>query len=372
MTNDNTPIDLSPSLGGAREPPRPWWHVRRGMLVALLLSLGVHLAVSLIPDQEPETPDSIPLTATIQEIPPPPAPAAVPSPTPSPKAKPKPAPVAPPAPVASAPEPSPAAETAPTAEPEQALAEEHAAPPTAEPFGPPALAEAVEAPVTPPIERKTLPPRIDLSYQVFYGTQGFLIGAATYRLEHADNRYRIATVGEARGLAALLLRGRGRMESRGLITPAGLQPHEFIVDRFNKRGAERAEFDWENGVATLHDNQVVALELPTFDLLALMWQFYFQPPESDRQSFALATTRRVNRVTVARERKETISWANGPIETEVWHRTSEDGKTEAYAWLAPSLRWIPVKMRVVNTTRGTIEALLDQIRVDEPNGVAIQ
>ena len=30
-----------------------------------------------------------------------------------------------------------------------------------------------------------------------------------------DNQYRIATVGEARGLAALLLRGQGRIESRG-------------------------------------------------------------------------------------------------------------------------------------------------------------
>jgi acetolactate synthase-1/2/3 large subunit len=34
-------------------------------------------------------------------------------------------------------------------------------------------------------------------------------------------------------------------------------------------------------------------------------------------------------------------------------------------WLAPTLRHIPVKMRVSNTDRGTIEVLLDSIRVDE-------
>ena len=42
-----------------------------------------------------------------------------------------------------------------------------------------------------------------------------------------------------------------------------------------------------------------------------------------------------------------------------------DGKTDAYVWLAPSLRYIPVKMRVVNTDRGTLEVLLRSIRVDE-------
>src|SRR6185437_8591103 len=49
----------------------------------------------------------------------------------------------------------------------------------------------------------SLPPRVDLAYRVFLGTRGFMIGDATYRFEHDGNRYRISTVGEARGLAAL-------------------------------------------------------------------------------------------------------------------------------------------------------------------------
>jgi hypothetical protein len=213
---------------------------------------------------------------------------------------------------------------------------------------------------------KSLPPRVDLAYKIFYGTQGFQIGSATYRFEHANNRYRMSTVGEARGLAALLLRGQGRIESHGLITAAGLQPLELVVDKFNRRGQERAEFDWEAGIATLHENQTAALELPTFDPLSAIWAFYFRPPDADRQAFAMATTRRVHQVVGTRERTEAIEWADGRVDTEVWHRTSADGKTEAWVWLAPSLRWLPVKMRVTNTTRGTVEALLDAIRVDEP------
>lgn len=352
--NESAP-GLAPS-----EPTRRWWRVRPALALAFALSLVIHAVLSLMPDDLGDDPASTPLSATIRELPPPPLASAAPAP-PVPKPKPRrstPAPAAAPEVAASTAEPAPAAGPAPAAVAAEAPAEDQAAP------APPVLAEDV-ASAEPPVVQKVLPPRVDLAYRVYFGSGGLWIGSATYRFEHADNRYRIATVGEARGLAALLFRGKGRMESRGVITGAGLQPHEFVVDKFNQRGAERAEFDWESGIATLHGDQVAALDLPTFDILALMWQFYFQPPSADRQSFALATTRRIVRATVSRERAETIEWGHGAVDTEVWRRTSDDGKTDAMVWLAPSLRWLPVKMRVANTTRGTVEAVLADIRVDE-------
>jgi hypothetical protein len=75
---------------------------------------------------------------------------------------------------------------------------------------------------------------------------GFMIGDTTYRFEHSGDRYRISTVGQARGLAALIVRGKGKVESRGRITPTGLKPYEFAIERGSADKREVAFFDWDS------------------------------------------------------------------------------------------------------------------------------
>ncbi|MBP6565004.1 MAG: hypothetical protein KA200_05220, partial [Burkholderiales bacterium] len=65
------------------------------------------------------------------------------------------------------------------------------------------------------------------------------------------------------------------------------------------------------------------------------------------------------------EGTETVIWPYGEVEAERWHRTSVDGSTESIAWLAPGLRYLPIRMRVSNTLRGTLEVVLASIRVDD-------
>jgi hypothetical protein len=117
-------------------------------------------------------------------------------------------------------------------------------------------------------------------------------------------------------------------------------------------------------VVLLTDNKTAGLELPTFDPLAALWQFYFAPPENDDVEFNVATTRRVYRARFHRVGAETISLSFGEVESEIWDRTGGDGNLTARVWLAPSLHHVMVKMRVSNG-RITGEALLDSIHVDE-------
>ena len=333
--------------------------ISRGMLrphnvlaLALTASLSVHLALTQWPLPPPHEVDSPPpLTATITELPPPPAPP-VSKPAPKPRKRPAVATSAAPA-IATEPPPTmPAAEAAQTP-PESApvLAEA--------PLDEPVAVSKPEAP-----QPKQLPPRIDLAYRAFLGTRGFFIGEAVYRLEHEANQYTISTVAEARGLVALFFPGQAKARSEGAITNAGLQPNSYSIERTVNYRRESATFDWETGMVLLNDDKAAPLEMPTFDPLVVLWQFYFAPPEQDVAQFNIATTRRIYHYSFKRAGTETLTLPFGEIETEVWRRQSGDGSIDAQVWLAPSLHFVVAKLRLSND-RATVEALLDSIRVDD-------
>ena len=327
---------------------------RRALALAVVASALVHLALTLSPAPSPGDIDSPPpLVATITELPPPPPVAALPSP--KPKRRPHaaiafaaPAPMIP----ESIPAPSAEFEPAPLLEPPPVLA--------GLPFDEPVPAPPMES-LPPP---KQLPPRIDLAYRTYLGTHGFFIGDAIYRLEHSANQYKISTVAEARGLAALLFHGQARARSEGAITNAGLQPNSYSIERTSNYRRESATFDWETGMVLLNDDKSAPLEIPTFDPLVVLWQFYFAPPEQDETQFNIATTRKVYRYSFHRIGSETLTLPFGKVETQVWRRHSGDGSIDAQVWLAPSLHFVAVKLRLSND-RATIEALLDSIRVDD-------
>ena len=339
----------------------PWFRAasrnpRRVLVVALVVSLLVHLALTQWPVRSSEdTEASPPLAVAITELPPPPAPTAQPV---APKPRPKRA-----APVPTAAVPSATVMPEPAPEP-VAAAEPEPAPP--EPASTP-LDEPVAVPATgPALPAKQLPPRVDLAYSAFLGTHGFLIGQAVYRLDHSGNYYTISTVAEARGLASLFFHGQGRATSVGTITPTGLQPTTFSIARTGTSNDRReiATFDWETGMVLLNEDKSAALELPTFDPLVVLWQFYFAPPETDEMQFNIATTRKVYHYGFRRDGAETVALPFGDVETQIWRRQSGDGAIDAQVWLAPSLHFVAVKVRLSNA-RATVELLLDSIRVDE-------
>ena len=339
------------------DPQASAWRRRSLLVLALLVSLLVHLALTQWPVSVQGEPEPLPpLSATLTELPPPPVAAAT-----KPAAKPRvrravpvATPEAPVADVAAATPPEPAAEAT-----------------AAAPFGPPAEAAAppldvpAVASAEPLTPTKPLPPRVDLAYQAFLGTNGFLIGEAVSRLDHSGNDYKISTVAQARGLASLFFSGQGRATSQGTITSTGLQPSRFTLSRTGS-GNDRQEtvnFDWETGIVVLNDDKAAPLEMPTFDPLVVLWQFYFAPPEQDAIKFNIATTRRVYHYGFRRVRDETVALPFGDVEAQVWERESGDGQLDAQVWMAPSLHFVAVKVRLSNA-RATVELRLDSIRVD--------
>lgn len=321
------------------------------LTLAFVASVVLHLAITQwdVRFSDPIA-DLPPLTATITELPPPPAPLAAARPA-KPRRHVRVA--TPAAPVVAAPEPT--VEQASTEVPD-AIAQALPAPP---PFDEPVVSSTEIQPLP-----KELPPRIDLAYRAFLGTRGFFVGDAVYRLEHSANQYKISTVGEARGLAALLFRGQGKATSEGAITAAGLQPNSYTTERTSNNRRESASFDWETGMVQLSDDKYLPLELPTFDPLTVLWQFYFAPPGQDDAEFNIATTRKIYHYVFHRTGSETVTLPFGDVEAEIWRRQSGDGGIEAQVWLAPSLHHVAIKIRISND-RATVEALLDSIHVDD-------
>jgi hypothetical protein len=328
----------------------------RVLAVALAASVLVHLSLTQWPIRPPGEVEITPLSATITELPPPPVATTEPAAL-KPKAKRRPPIATAAAPIATV-QSEPAPVEAAPGEPGPAPTETAAEPPLDEP-----VAVATPEPQAPP---KQLPPRVDLAYRAFLGTHGFLIGEAVYRLDHTANEYKISTIAEARGLAALFVHGQGRAMSQGTITSTGLQPSSFSIARTGTSNDRReaATFDWETGMVLLNGDQSVPLELPTFDPLVVLWQFYFAPPDQDQMQFNIATTRKVYHYGFRRDGTETITLPFGDVETQVWRREFGDGQLDAQVWLAPSLRFVAVKVRL-STARATVELLLDSIRVDE-------
>jgi hypothetical protein len=337
-----------PEGAGTRYP-------RRVLVLALFASLLLHLVVTQWPVRMAEDAQtSPPLAVAITELPPPPSPSAQPA---ARKPRPKRA-----APVPTAAVPAATVMPEPAPEPGAAAEPEPAAPAPAAPL----LDEPVVTAAAEPAPSKPLPPRVDLSYSAFLGSNGFLIGQAVYRLDHRGNEYTITTVAEARGLAALFFSGQGQATSVGTITPSGLQPAMFTIARTGagKDRKESATFDWETGMVLLNDDKSAPLELPTFDPLIVLWQFYFAPPDADEMQFNIATTRKVYHYGFRRDGGETVTLPFGDVETQIWKRQSGDGAVDAQVWMAPSLHFVAVKVRLSNA-RATVELLLDSIRVDE-------
>ena len=118
---------------------------------------------------------------------------------------------------------------------------------------------------------------------------------------------------------------------------------------------------------TLHDDKTAALDAA--DLRSAVADVAVLLHAADRPTsvtFSVATTRRVVRYTITREGDETIAWPHGEIDTERWHRRSDDGKTDALRLArAVAAATSRSRSRVSNTDRGTLEVVLDSIRVDE-------
>lgn len=249
-----------------------------------------------------------------------------------------------------------ATEEAPaTDEPAAALASDVPAPGV-----PNAGAEAASSAASPrsgvrPDSLATLPfpPKGRIRYVIMRGSENFEVGRAENSWHMEDMHYRLESVVETTGLAALFKPVRVEQYSEGEITADGLRPLRFRARR--DRGGERADgaqFDWARMRVALAGGgreREEALEPGAQDFLSLFFQFAARAAVTPRMEMMVATGKSFHRHVVEVVGEEDLALPLGQLRTQhlrALGQPSGERSPEAWdIWLARDHGNLPVRIR---------------------------
>lgn len=363
-----------PLIGAAIAPRRRLAGV---LLVAAVVALHALVTSALAERMERLVADAA-LPARLQavyvrELQPQAPPAAAPAPPPAPAPAPRPRGAPRPAPPASAslrPEepPPPAAEPERAPEPEPAPVPQAAATP-AEPVAPePAASESVQA-VAPAASGAGFewPGATRLTYKLSGNVRGEVHGDAQVEWIKLGRRYQVhvdITVGLP--IAPLLTR---RSSSEGELTEQGLVPERYDEETKQVfRDRRRLTLRFEPEVVVLPDGRrrqrTPGMQDAASQFVQLSWLFTTRPEllrEGERIEFPLALPRSVDRWTFDVLGEEPVHTLFGPVDA--FHlrprrMSRPGGELVAEIWFAPSLRYLPARIRIQQDAETFVDLVL--------------
>jgi hypothetical protein len=213
-----------------------------------------------------------------------------------------------------------------------------------------------------------LPSSGHLEYSVTLGDPPTPLGRATYAWETSEATYRLSLSAETTGLVGLLRRVRVVQTSEGRITPDGLRPDTFSMDRGGPAARnEFARFDWTARQLIFGYPgaiQAAALGAGTQDTLSLILQFAFVPIEEGRRDVALTSGRKLYVQTYEQVGEEVVETPAGAWRA--WHlrRVRAQAGDEGYdMWLATDRPFLPVRIRWTDRRGRVTSATLDTVRL---------
>lgn len=213
-----------------------------------------------------------------------------------------------------------------------------------------------DAPATPAaIDPSKLPPKkIQLGYTVFLGENRSELGPVQLIFTHENGRYKMRVTGRVRGLAAVLYPGIYQGESEGVITEEGLRPERFTEERGSPEKRREAVFDHANKKVVVPEKEPFIIDGIAHDPLTWIVQFYFAMPKTERATFSVASTRRIDTFTMEKTGRDNISTPVGNVDVQIWRGARKprgDGSGtggSAQFWLAPEYHFIPFQIQLVS------------------------
>ena len=199
----------------------------------------------------------------------------------------------------------------------------------------------------PPVQ---LPPPVRLTFEVSGEAKKFNYRASATLVWRRDGDHY-----EARQEIKAFLLGSRSQSSTGLVTPAGLQPQRFVDQA---RNAQTASLDFAAGRATFSGgNAPAAIAAGAQDRLSVFIQLGAllaaapeRYPDGTRITLTTVGARNADRWAFSIEGTEVLDLPIGPTPAlklqRLPRRDARDADQKAELWLAPSLGFLPARIRI--------------------------
>ncbi len=198
------------------------------------------------------------------------------------------------------------------------------------------------------IDVASKPTNIESWYDVKRSENGSRVGEThvTYTID--NGKYKIESVSEAKGLAAIAYRGKLVQISEGDLTENGLKPENF-KQSYNQKESKTysANFFWlENTLSLVTSKGLETVELPAGaqDVLSAQFQFMFMPPLQNMALY-VTTGKSFKSYDYEFEGEALIKIKLGEFNTiHIVHR-GEDENDRTEMWLAEEYHYLPIRIR---------------------------
>ena len=234
---------------------------------------------------------------------------------------------------------------------------------------PPVVAESKPAAAPPPPLARRLPRKGEISYVLYLGNDKFAVGVTTQTWEISGDRYRLASVSETTGFAAVFARQRIAYESSGRLNARGLQPEHFTNERVRSGNSEKAsaDFNWSAATAAIgNPPRSVALPADAQDIVSFMFQLGLAPLTPGRIELPITNGWKLERYELDIGSEEPLETPFGALRVVPVKQVRRAGQETIELWLAPAYRWLPVRIRFFNREGEPAgEQLVSAIRVSE-------
>ncbi len=202
-------------------------------------------------------------------------------------------------------------------------------------------------------------------YRVYYGDGGMPLGRTTHRWKHAAGRYRMQSLVETTGMAALFKDFRYVQRSEGTVSKGGLRPERYSVDQKGKP-KQQARFDWKRGEVRIDrgdSHREAKIAKGDQDVLSL-WHQLARAPLDKAPGTLTVVTNKAAAVSVVRDMGvETLKLPMGEMAARHIAVHSDDGSVKVDLWLAEGHKNLPVRIRIEDSKGEILDQQAERIEL---------